>query len=466
MTDLTDSIIDSGKNRCKSDSIPENTQVTLDMGCPDALPRKRWVLNDLGLSPDLYIPNILSQPMLTLYRLTRLKMTERVVLQALLLHAHYTNLAEPVFPSLERIGTMIGRGVCTVSTALRHLEQSGYIVRQVRRKAHGRFRGVTHTYFTPMLADLVQMPYEPHHVRQKSLFEQAMSGFKQACGVVAEKIDLKKWSAAWIRQCESVVNSQLLKKLSLPAELLFLLERGVLASDLFRWQKQLRKNRSSLDLTGIVTRKRFALEKAKNVGGYLRTLVRKVLNGEKIQDGWEWVADQHKESEEPLNINRYYSTPVAISADWEPSKVFVGIAKRAGLNVDSPDYPKALQDFITYWSFKPDETRSQHRWEKSLVFSWKRYLAQEHEPEKPERKKQVSTRHDWGVSTNYEAFMHDDGTINDEALDASTGAGMSPPGHLDEAVLMPDGTFLHRYELPEDSEVTEKDKEYEEKEIL
>jgi Predicted transcriptional regulator len=188
VTDLTDSIIESGQIGCKSDSIPENTQVTLDLGCPDALPRKRRPLDALGLSPDLNIPCILSQPLFMLSRLAHLKMTERVVLQALLLHARYDNLAEPVFPSLERISQMIGRGVCTVSTALRNLVQAGYIVRQVRRKAHGRYRGVTHTYFTPMLADLVQMPYEPHHVHQKSLFEQAMSGFQQVCGLVAEKL--------------------------------------------------------------------------------------------------------------------------------------------------------------------------------------------------------------------------------------------------------------------------------------
>jgi hypothetical protein len=160
----------------------------------------------------------------------------------------------------------------------------------------------------------------------------------------------------------------------------------VRASDLFRWQKALRKNRSSLDLSGIVTRKRFALEKAKNVGGYLRSLVRKVLNGEKIQEGWEWEADQPQEPEKPLNINRYYSSSIAITADWEPSKVFVGMARRAGLKMDSPDYPKVLQEFVAYWSLRPDETRSQSRWEKSLIFSWKRYLARGYEPGKPDRK--------------------------------------------------------------------------------
>lgn len=457
MTDLTDSIIESGQIGCKSDSIPESTQVTLDLGCPDALPRKRRPLDALGLSPDLNIPCILSQPLFTLYRLAHLKMTERVVLQALLLHARYDNLAEPVFPSLERIGQMIGRGVCTVSTALRNLVQAGYIVRQVRRKSHGRYRGVTHTYFTPMLAELVQMPYEPHQVRKKSLFEQAMSGFKQVCGLVAEKLDVKKWTAAWFRQRESVANSQLLQKLSLPAELFFLLERGVRASDLFRWQKELRKNRSSLDLSGIVTRKRFALEKAKNVGGYLRTLVRKVLNGEKIQECWEWEADQPQESEKPLNINRYYSSSIPISADWEPSKVFVGMAKRAGLKMDSPDYPKVLQEFVAYWSLRPDETRSQSRWEKSLIFSWKRYLARSHEPVKPDRKKQVSTRHNWSqINTNYEEGITDDGSITDAAFNGTT----SPPGYWDEAVITSDGDVRYRHETEEYKGILEKGDSY------
>jgi Predicted transcriptional regulator len=446
VTDLTNSIIESGQIGCKSDSIPENNQVTLDLGCPDAPARKRWILNDLGFSPDLHIPGILSEPLFTLYRLTRLKMTERVVLQALLLHAHYANLAEPVFPSMERISAMIGRGVCTVSTALRNLVQAGYIVRQVRRKAHGRYRGVTHTYFTPMLAELVQMPYLPQAVRQKSLFEQAMSGLKQAYGFIAEKLDVKQWTASWFRQRESVANSLLLQKLSLPVELLFLLERGVLASDLFHWQKELRKNRASLDLSGIVTRKRFALEKAKNVGGYLRTLVRKVLNGEKIQEGWEWEADQQQEPEKPLNINGYYSSSIAISADWEPSKVFVGMAKRAGLKTDSPDYPKALQEFVAYWSLRPDETRSQCRWEKSLIFSWKRYLARGHEPGKPDRKKHVSTRHVWSqINTNYEEGIADDGSITDAALNGTT----SPPGYWDEAVITSDGDVRYRHETEE-----------------
>ncbi|WP_172437573.1 hypothetical protein [Acidithiobacillus marinus] len=49
----------------------------------------------------------------------------------------------------------------TVSKAIKNLEAAGYIVRQVRRKAHGRYRGVTHTYFTPLVAELVQMPYYP-----------------------------------------------------------------------------------------------------------------------------------------------------------------------------------------------------------------------------------------------------------------------------------------------------------------
>ena len=296
MTDITDSIIDSGKHRCKPDSKPENTQIHLELGGTDAPVRERrgWTVGVLGLPADLHIPRFMKERLFTLSRLTALKEVERYVLQVLLLHCRYDNLAEPVFPSMERIGDMIGgRSVRTVSKAIKNLEAAGYIVRQVRRKVHGRYRGVTHTYFTPLVADLVQMPYLPQAVRQKSLFDQAMAGLQKVAGVISQKIDVKQWSDAWNRQRESTANHALLQRLSLPAELLFLLDRGVRAMDLFRWSKMLRKSRSSLTLTEIVQKKRWALEKARNAGAYLRTLVKKVLNGEKIKEIGEWVEENN-----------------------------------------------------------------------------------------------------------------------------------------------------------------------------
>lgn len=223
-------------------------------------------------------------------------------LKLLITHADYANLAEPIFPSTSRLAELVNRTRCSVSKAIHTLEKAGLILRSdTQRKSRGRF-GVTKTCFTPLAAEVTQLPYHPERVRQRDLFEQLFDTVGGTMRNVAEAIrnpaKVKEWISAWERQRRSVADMELLRRLSLPAELLFLVDKGVNVSRLVRWSKDLLQAKAPMTLLEIVKERRWHLEQAANPGGYLYSLVKKVLEGKKIKAGLTWDEEERDQGGE------------------------------------------------------------------------------------------------------------------------------------------------------------------------
>ncbi|MCE5361436.1 MAG: hypothetical protein JJ714_10810, partial [Acidithiobacillus sp.] len=135
------------------------------------------------------------------------------------------------------------------------------------------------------------------------VLKQSVSGIKKAISHLQD----------WGRHLRAVRDHELVKRLSLPQELLFLLEKGVKASTLSRWAKDLRDSKAGVSLVEIVTRKRWSLEHSKNAGGYLYELVRQAKKGMKIVEGVVWDEsydiDRGKETDRRnLLIKKYQDT--------------------------------------------------------------------------------------------------------------------------------------------------------------
>jgi hypothetical protein len=222
-------------------------------------------------------------------RIENMGALEKIVLKVLINHGNLQNFAESVFPSEHRIGILIKRSERSVRVAMKNLIEAGYILRQRTRKSRSRF-GVSHTFFTPKTAALVQgIPYEPAKIRQGDLFADAFGAFadvlKQSVSGVKKAIShLQDWE----RHLRAVQDYELVKRMSLPSELLFLLEKGVKAQTLCRWAKELRDSKAGVSLVEIVSRRRWHLEQSKNAGGYLCNLVRMAKRGVRIVEGIWW----------------------------------------------------------------------------------------------------------------------------------------------------------------------------------
>lgn len=93
-----------------------------------------------------------------------------------------------------------------------------------------------------------------------------------------------------------------------------------------------------------------------------------------------------KSSQTPARMReREGSFPIA--ASWEPTEGFWDLAKRSGHHLENPDYADALTEFIAYWLTNPGESRTQSRWEKSFLQSWKNHRLHASSPDRQPRKR-------------------------------------------------------------------------------
>ena len=101
-----------------------------------------------------------------------------------------------------------------------------------------------------------------------------------------------------------------------------------------------------------------------------------------------------------------------ITASWEPGVAFWTLAKRSGHTPENPDYADALTDFIAYWLTNPGESRTQSRWEKSFLESWKRYRAHSPPADKAGRKRTTGlSPHNDFEKRDYSAGINADGSF-------------------------------------------------------
>ena len=103
----------------------------------------------------------------------------------------------------------------------------------------------------------------------------------------------------------------------------------------------------------------------------------------------------------------------SMAADWEPTGSFWALAKRASMSPESPDFGNSLTEFIAFWRGNPGESRTQSRWEKTFLESWKRHraMATSAPPAKPNGRAKPISAHSGFAERDYTQGINPDGSF-------------------------------------------------------
>ena len=100
-----------------------------------------------------------------------------------------------------------------------------------------------------------------------------------------------------------------------------------------------------------------------------------------------------------------------MAADWEPTGSFWALAKRASMSPESPDFGDSLAEFIAFWRGNPGESRTQSRWEKTFLESWKRFRSHASAPSSRSQKPRALSPHSDFEQRDYSAGINPDGSF-------------------------------------------------------